>query len=275
MKISAICCTYLRPRELETAVESYLRQDYPAELRELIVLDDAGQYDRETLAGVPGVKLITTPHRFRTLGEKRNASAALAAADSAAYCVWDDDDVYLPWHMSAAAAALAEADYTIPKAIYVEKQGRLARKPNQYLFHGGWAFRREVFERVQGYPWMQSGQDQGLLRRFKAAKLRRADPLIFDPRPSYVYRWFTTPSRWHLSAMGQGGYERLGEREAAPVTQWTPGWECDWLELQEQCEAEPREAADARPRLSGDARAEPVPLKSFDNDPVCGAPSDR
>ncbi len=242
MKISAICCTYLRPRELANAVESFLRQDYPAELRELIVLDDAGQYPPGMLAGMPGVKFVTTPHRFRTLGEKRNASAALASPESEAYCVWDDDDVYLPWHMRAAVAALREADYAIPKTIYVEQRGRLARKANRYLFHGGWSFRRAAFERVLGYPWMQSGQDQGLLARFKSVKLRRGNPLQFDPRPSYVYRWFTTPSRWHLSALGEGGYEQLGERPVEPVNGWRPGWDRDWLELHARCETEQREA---------------------------------
>ena len=141
-----------------------------------------------------------------------------------AYCVWDDDDIYLPWHMTAAAAALKDADYTIPTVIYTDKRDRLERKANQYLFHGAWAFRREAFERVGGYPWIQSGQDQGLLRRFKATQLRRADPIQQDPRPSYVYRWCTVHNR-HISAMGKDGYERLGQISAAPVTTLVPRWD--------------------------------------------------
>ena len=38
MKIAAICCTYKRPKQLATAIESFLRQDYPSELREMICL---------------------------------------------------------------------------------------------------------------------------------------------------------------------------------------------------------------------------------------------
>ncbi len=95
MKLAAICCTYRRPRELATAVECFLRQDYVD--REMIVLDDAGQFAPDALDGLPRVKLVTSPVRFRTLGEKRNASAALASPDVDAYCVWDDDDIYLPW----------------------------------------------------------------------------------------------------------------------------------------------------------------------------------
>jgi glycosyltransferase involved in cell wall biosynthesis len=228
MKLAAICCTYKRPGPLAEAVESFLRQDHPADLREMIVLDDAGQYAPDALAGAAGVRLVTLPHRFRTLGEKRNASAALVSADVDAYCVWDDDDIYLPWHMSAAAAALAEADYTIPTVIYTDRRTRLERKDNQYLFHGAWAFRREAFEQVGGYPFIQSGQDQGLLRRFKAARLRRADPIQHNPRPSYIYRWHTAHAH-HISAMGPDGYARLGDQSATGINSIAPRWERDWL----------------------------------------------
>jgi len=227
MKLAAICCTYKRPRLLAEAIECFLRQDYPAAKREMIVLDDAGQYaDQQG----DGWRIVSLPTRFRTLGEKRNASAALVSPDVDAYCVWDDDDIYLPWHISAAAAALAEADYTIPTQLYIDKEGRLECKANQSLFHGAWSFRRKAFEPVRGYPFIQSGQDQGLLKRFKAANLRRADPIQFDARPSYVYRWFTAHSQ-HISAMGTDGYDRLGRQPTPSATTITPGWERDWLSL--------------------------------------------
>jgi glycosyltransferase involved in cell wall biosynthesis len=127
MKLAAICCTYVRPKALAAVIECFLRQDYPVELRELIVLDDAGQYANQ--AGNRW-RLVSSPVRFRTLGEKRNASAALVSPDVDAYCVWDDDDIYLPWHMAAAAAALKDADYTIPTVIYIDRRGGLERKAN-------------------------------------------------------------------------------------------------------------------------------------------------
>lgn len=235
MKIGCLCCSYKRPQLLSQAIESFLRQNYPTELRELIVLDDAGQYSPDTLDEFPNVKLVTTRHRFRTLGEKRNATAGLVSPDVDAYCVWDDDDIYLPWHISAAVKALQNADYTIPTLLYVDKRTRLERKENQYLFHGAWAFRRSAFEQVGGYPFIQSGQDQGLLKRFKSAKLRRGDPLQFDPRPSYVYRWYTAHSS-HLSALGSDGYERLAQIRTERVTELQPHWDRDWVALSRAAE---------------------------------------
>ena len=84
MKIAAICCIYNRPEQLAEAIESFQRQTYPLEKRELIVLDDAGQYEPQCGSGW---QLVTTTKRFRTLGEKRNVSAALASADVDAYAV--------------------------------------------------------------------------------------------------------------------------------------------------------------------------------------------
>jgi hypothetical protein len=132
--------------------------------------------------------------------------------------------------MSAAVAALANADYTIPSLLFTDKKGRLEPKSNQYLFHGAWSFRREAFERVCGYPFIQSGQDQGLLKRFKAANLRRADPIQFDARPSYVYRWFTAHSH-HISALGKDGYEVLRGIESTVNTTITPGLSPFWEQL--------------------------------------------
>ena len=206
------------------AVESFLRQDYPAAKREMIILDDAGQYANQI---GDGWRIVSLPTRFRTPGEKRNSSAALVSPYVDAYCVWDDDDIYLPWHMSAAAVALATADYSIPTMVLIDKKVRLEPKANQYLFHGAWSFRREAFERVCGYPFIQSGQDQGLLKRFKAANLRRADPIRVDERPSYIYRWFTAHSQ-HLSALGADGYARLGNQQTAQIARITPHWEREW-----------------------------------------------
>ena len=225
IRIACLCSTYKRPTQLANVIACFESQDYKD--RELIVLDDAGQYD--TQSG-DRWKIVSSPVRFRTLGEKRNATAALVSPDVDAYAVWDDDDAYLPWHLSAAVAALKEgADYTIPTKVLIEKRGsRLQAKSNTYLYHGAWTFTRELFDRVHGYPFMQSGQDQGLLQRFKKIKAKRADPLKYDSRPSYIYRWCTIRGNQHLSAMGRGGYEKLADRRGYFVGKVVPKLERDW-----------------------------------------------
>jgi len=177
MKIACLCCTFNRPGQLAEAVESFLRQTYPAELRELVILDDAGQYAQGACDDLPGVKLITTRHRFRTMGEKRNACAALASPDAEAYAVWDDDDIYLPWHLEAMARVFESGiPWSRPEEVWIDRRSYLERKKTGGLFHGSWGFTREAFLSVGGYPAMQSGQDQALAGRFKRAGIKPVSP---------------------------------------------------------------------------------------------------
>jgi hypothetical protein len=42
MKLAALCCTFHRPHLLGQLVESFLRQDYPRHLRELVISTTPG-----------------------------------------------------------------------------------------------------------------------------------------------------------------------------------------------------------------------------------------
>jgi len=268
MKIACLCVTFNRPARLAEAVESFLHQTYPAKLRELVIVDDAGQYAPAACDDLPGVKLVTTRHRFRTLGEKRNASAALASPDVEAYAVWDDDDIYLPWHLEVMAAVFqAGHRWSVPAEVWIDRRTCLERKPTGGLFHGSWGFTRDAFLSVGGYPAMQSGQDQALAGRFKKSGIKPVSPseLAVQSRqrtptreipqqpspisdtgdvsapptdnpcvltlPSYIYRWHTYPGARHISALGKNGYQRRGEEPVEHVARITPCWSRNWPAL--------------------------------------------
>ena len=91
-RISVLCPTYGRTKVLSELVESFRRQTYPAELRELVILND--RHDQTLHCDVPGVEVINTPIRYPTLGEKRNELLGLATSNLVTF--WDDDDIYLP-----------------------------------------------------------------------------------------------------------------------------------------------------------------------------------
>ena len=212
MKIAAVCVTYLRPRQLGWMIRCYLEQDYPARQRELVILDDAGQYENQQ---GDGWRLISTAERFHTLGEKRNAAAALVSPDVEGFAVWDDDDLYLPWALSASAAALDRADWSRPSLVlHPQPDGTLKQHLTGGLFHGGWAYSRKVFEQLGGYPPMDNGEDQALARKLAAAGVTQFDPCAMGSAAFYVYVW---GGGWHLSGMGADGYQRLGGLGAAPT----------------------------------------------------------
>jgi len=210
MNIAAVCCTYLRPKQLGQMIRCFQLQDYPAERRELIILDDAGQYDNRQ---GDRWRLVSTNKRFHTLGEKRNAAAALVSNNVDALAVWDDDDLYLPWALRASVAALQRAPWSRPSLVlHQQKDGTLKQHLTGGLFHGGWAYHRNVFGQVGGYPAMNNGEDQAFARRLQRAGTDEADPVQLGFASFYVYPCAT--GGWHISGMGKDGYRRLGSLRA-------------------------------------------------------------
>lgn len=215
MHIAAVCVTYLRPKTLGHLVRAWLDQDFrqqsPELSAELLILDDAGQYADQR---GDDWRLISIPHRFKTLGEKRNAAIALTHRDTDAFCVWDDDDFYLPHAVSACARCLQEHAWIRPSQVLQETahgSGILQRRLTGGLYHGGWAFSREAFKRAAGYPCMNNGEDQEIAARLERAGFRSVDPIALGHDPYYVYRWGSAAG-YHLSGMGPHGYRKLGDR---------------------------------------------------------------
>ncbi len=220
MKIAAVCCTWNRPRLLGRMIECFLRQDYPN--RELVILSDNDQYPS---MGGDRWRLVSHHFRYPTLGDKRNVADRLVSDDVDALAVWDDDDLYLPWQLSAIAAALEEADWVQPRQVLVNRNGRFnrfetfhRRDPADIRYHGGWAFRRDAFERLAGYASMSNGEDREIAARAFAMFGPSADTITAEhPTPGYVYHWLGRPGR-HLSSMtptgDESGYRELAGRKS-------------------------------------------------------------
>lgn len=96
--VSVICPTYNRREFLPYLLYIWQYQDYPADKRELIILDDSPASNADLIAMMsdpttPNVRYIHSPERL-TLGNKRNQLNALATGD---YIIcFDDDDYYAP-----------------------------------------------------------------------------------------------------------------------------------------------------------------------------------
>lgn len=209
MKIAALCCTYGRPRQLARLLRCFERQTH--EDRLLIVLDDAGQYEPQE---GDRWRIVSTRKRFPSLAAKRNACARLAPLDADAFAVWDDDDLYLPWQLSAHAQALQHAEWSRPRLVLHPlpwpegDRWNLRQHETGGLYHGGWAFRRELFHRAGGYPPGWSGpEDRELMLKIERLNPRQVCPCEIGSRPpGYVYD--NTPhSAPHISNM-----LRVGDR---------------------------------------------------------------
>jgi hypothetical protein len=210
MKIAVVCITYNRPRQLGQMIRCFERQDYAD--RELVILDDAGQYP--ATEGRQW-RLVAAAGRFRSLGDKRNAAAQLVSPDVEALAVWDDDDLYMPWSLRASAAALRQSPWSRPSLVlHPLPNGALRQHHTGGLFHSGWAYRRDVFDRAGRYPPINNGEDRELARRFCQLGITSSDPLTLGFRPFLVYRW---GGGMHISGAGPRGYENWGRLAIQPA----------------------------------------------------------
>jgi glycosyltransferase involved in cell wall biosynthesis len=196
MKLAMVCCTYLRPQYLGGIIRCFLDQDHPH--KELVILDDAGQYESQE---GNGWRLVSTTQRYPNLGAKRDAAVALVSNDVEALQVMDDDDLYLPWTLSAAARALAYGDWIKPSLIYVAEPGSAPRmlgvSAGGYVMHASWALRVSAFRRAGGYGQTFAEEDGLLQDRLVAERTTVADPMTHGSEPYFIWRKHNDGYRAH------------------------------------------------------------------------------
>lgn len=238
--ISCQCLTYGRTAYLEEAIEFFLRQDY-AGPKELIVMNDLP--DQRLIFDHPDVRIVNAGSRFGTVGEKRNAAVRCSSGD--VIVCWDDDDGFLPGHLSACARYIDGYDYARPSRclVWVENT-RIDGVAGSFISQH--VFTRDAFERVGGYANMNSGQDMELDNRLRRA-VRCHWPSIEVHEITYLFRWAN--GAYHLSGYGRdrpgatSGYvevARLVERaiadglEPSGDVQLVPRFRHDYLRMVER-----------------------------------------
>ncbi len=240
MILTVTCCTYNRPHLLPRVIACFEAQDYQD--RRMVIVDDGAQY-QDGLKGDDGRwVIVSTDRRFESLGKKRRYSVHLAQSrfpDTDAILPIDDDDLFLPWHMSATAAALHKAAWSRPSVILsprvlgdtrifqgYETGNRLNPLENR-MYHPAWGYMLSAYTCAGGYPEDQSGmEDKTLMLRMEAAGVTQADPIALGFKPSFIYCWERTQS---ISGMLSG--DRDGSKawanlnrtlEPATLEPWKP-----------------------------------------------------
>lgn len=217
-KVTCLCPTYhARPASLVgNSIACFCAQTYRDAF--LLVYDDTGHFwsDRG-----PQWLLVSNAERERhaSLGAKYNHMAFnLASRDTDIFVVWEDDDIYLPWHVEACVKALERpgAMWCHPSKVLSLYTGEPVEEGAAGRFHASLAFRREALAQVGGWPNTARGDfDQQLIANLRAKFGPPADPLDAFP-PSYVFRWGSTGTRHGQTFMQSGAdeewYERAGKQ---------------------------------------------------------------
>ncbi len=221
MKITAFCPTLNRPELLGRMIACFENQTY--ENRELVILDDGGQYENQK---GDRWELVSVPRRIRSLGEKNNAAIAMMSFDSQAILKADDDDIYMPWWFESMAKAFATGvqvvqprlaiDFVNGEWVQIETFNHAA--PSRFAYHGCWGYTRKLIEMTGGYHPEYAGDDQEFDRRIK--KLGMVSAGISTP-PFY---WYNRPLPGRISERGGSQQAYIDTGKELPWIGKVPKW---------------------------------------------------
>ena len=193
MKVSCVLCTFGRHSAVQRSIGMWLSQDYKYE-KELIIFNTAPERLElgEELAEMENVILCNqtsneSGKEWQSLGEIRNA--ALSHCSGKLYACWDDDDLFLPWHLSQGVPSWQAC-------------GRRAWKPEKSLFStdGGRSFKLAGnsmeasilvcldFVKEHRFSEGQSGAEHVQGGWLDKAREKR-ELCVENCRPSYAYVW--------------------------------------------------------------------------------------
>jgi hypothetical protein len=218
MKIACICASYNRPKLLGQAVAMFLEQDYPN--KELLILEDSGIFGDTEISG-NNWRLISTTTRMPCIASKRNF--LVQQTDAEVVATFDDDDWYLPWHLTSAAKALESCEWTQPRQSLEWKMPlkTLARfwvmservrseistvglgrnHVVSFCYGAQWASIRQAYLSVGGQPENYGlSEDSAWAGMMFDAFGPSADT---ESPPAYIYSRRSSGS-WHTSEIGRG-----------------------------------------------------------------------
>jgi len=215
--IVGLCPSFRRPHLVANAAACFLAQKI-AMPRMLLIWEDGGALKPYR----NGSLQVVTSKRFPDLGSKYNALARMAIQDwDADYlAVWEDDDIYLPWHLATHVEAMETTGrlWSKPSRVLSLYTSQLEEEPAAGRFHASICLTRKAWEQVKWPTHGRADFDQEFMARLHKMCGPPADPLDIHPVPGYVFRYGSTKS-YHAQHFMRGasdtGWYRAIERQTA------------------------------------------------------------
>lgn len=187
--VSVVCPSYNRREFLPYLLYLYQYQDYPADKRELIVLDDSEHSNEDLVAmmvdsSVHNVRYIHSPERI-ALGKKRNMLNELARGE---YIIcFDDDDYYPPdkishqvGEMQANKALFSGCDRIYVWYSHLDKVYLTHPFGANHALNGTFGLHRNLLRKNRYEDTATLGEEQAFLRGFTTPVLQ------IDPQKAIV-----------------------------------------------------------------------------------------
>lgn len=195
--ISCICLTYGRVSFLEEALNSFLKQDYPEDKCELIIINDYGE--QKLVYDHPNVRILNFKDQFPTIGDKVNFAIQQSQFDVIA--TWDDDDIALSHHLKNINQVFGDGVNLLHWA-----KGCFWNEPDissiGWLGNSGIVYSRDAINEIKGVPLENAGYDTTMVDRIHTLGMNKT--IFASPeQPSWFYRWgFISKPCYHQSGQG-------------------------------------------------------------------------
>lgn len=186
-KILCLMPTYGKTKEtLQSSLKLFLEQTHSDKF--LIIFDDQGRCKstvQDNYAIVSqNVRQDSLPAKYKTMVDY---FAEFYYPEWEAIALWDDDDVYLPWHLANHNENLQTKQFSYFSHVLSTYSGGLTIESSVGMFHGSIAYSRNLYEEVGGYSQNCRGDfDQDMMQRLLKKYL---DAPYRPDQLSYIYQW--------------------------------------------------------------------------------------
>ncbi|RDJ35206.1 MAG: glycosyltransferase family 2 protein [Crenarchaeota archaeon] len=233
-KIACLTPTYNRYPEngwmLEECVESFLRQDY--QNKELLICNDTpGQLLKFSH---PQVKIFNLSKRFENVGQK--IVFMMEHTDANIFARMDDDDCYLPWHLTQAMKNMGESLEWHPDSHLLFRNGKATLSHNNGNSHVSGIFRREVVSKIGGYPGEPPGREDKIFNELLIQNgIEHKKHFLTKENVSHVYKWYDGGRHLSNRKRNQSRKERWNEIGLLPIQsgefEINPHWKQNYVKL--------------------------------------------
>ena len=206
MKIDCLMGTYGRYGLVCESLACFLQQSAMSDATLLIY----NQHPEPLVFDHPRVRIVNEPGRHASLRHIRQRMHELADPSADLIHWWDDDDLYLPWHLQDCLDHIGDRVAWKPASSWLSKANtRFTLSQNR--FEGSWIFRSDHLKKsplhthpeYTDHPVIRQTEEAGLICTTELGDLA-----------SYIYRWDIGTE--HLSGYGSGDEQR----QTANVDSW-------------------------------------------------------
>lgn len=202
LKVVCLCPTYGRsPALLNNTLACFDAQTHKN--RVLMLYDDLGTLHSVQIDSPSRVVSVSRARRSSSVGAKYNEMIDIIQTHYLAdiYVVWDDDDVYLPDHITSHVRTIAAGHkWSKPSRIISAYHSPPAVEDASGRFHGSIAVRADVVKEVPWIDTVRATFDQEYIAALTEVE-PPGDPCAIMP-PQYVYRWQTSGAGHCSGLMG-------------------------------------------------------------------------